>query len=94
MTNHQAIQLLITGKVLGVGYRRWFEKEALRLQLLGYVRNLPTGEVEAVIMGQDSQLAEMIRHSYVGPLRAEVSNIQQHVLDPLPAMTDFKMLRG
>lgn len=63
MTNHQAIQLLIIGKVQGVGYRRWFEKEALRLQLLGYVRNLPTGEVEAVIMGQDSQLAEMIRHS-------------------------------
>ena len=94
MTNHQAIQLLITGKVQGVGYRRWFEKEALRLQLLGYVRNLPTGAVEAVIIGQDSQLEEMIRHSYVGPLRAEVSSIQQHMLDSLPAMTDFKILRG
>ena len=54
------IKLNISGQVQGVGYRYWFAEQAQALGLKGYVKNLSTGEVEAVIAGTDSQLQEMI----------------------------------
>ena len=52
----KAVKLLIRGKVQAVGYRRWFEKEALQLNLKGYVKNLTTGEVEAVVIGDEQAI--------------------------------------
>lgn len=89
----QAVKLLIHGKVQGVGYRRWFEKEAIALNLKGYVKNLENGDVEAVIIGTEQSVAIIIRHAYVGPLRASVSSIQQEQLAEDAPYTDFKMLR-
>ena len=37
---NKAIKLIIQGRVQGVGYRRWFEQQALALALTGYVKNL------------------------------------------------------
>lgn len=70
----QALKLTIYGKVQGVGYRRWFEKQALSLNLKGVVQNLATGEVEAVVIGHQDQINEMIQRSYNGPLFADVKN--------------------
>ena len=58
----QVIKLLISGKVQGVGYRRWFEKLAIALKLNGYVKNLPTGEVEAVVVGNETVISRLITH--------------------------------
>ena len=65
--------MIIRGKVQGVGYRRWFEKETLKLHLKGYVKNLDNGDVEAVIIGNEQAVLSIIWHAYVGPLRANVS---------------------
>ena len=35
---NKAIKLIIQGRVQGVGYRRWFEQQALALELKGYVK--------------------------------------------------------
>lgn len=65
--------MIIRGKVQGVGYRRWFEKETLKLHLKDYVKNLDNGDVEAVIIGNEQAVLSIIWHAYVGPLRANVS---------------------
>lgn len=72
----KAVKLIIQGKVQGVGYRRWFKKEAIQLNLKGHVRNLVTGEVEAVIIGEQQAILAIIHHSYAGPLYAQVESIQ------------------
>ena len=90
---NKAIKLTIQGKVQGVGYRRWFEQQALALELKGYVKNLDSGEVEAVIIGTEYQLHTIIECSYIGPSRAEVSKIIQVEFEHAPDFVTFQMLR-
>ena len=89
----KAVRLIIKGRVQGVGYRRWFEKEAIQLNLKGYVRNLATGEVEATLVGEPQTILTMIHHSYVGPLHAQVESIEHIQVDIKSAFDGFKMLR-
>lgn len=77
----KAVKLIIKGKVQGVGYRRWFEKQALHFNLKGYVKNLVTGEVEAVIVGEEQTISSMIDHCYIGPLHAQVESIEHIQVD-------------
>ncbi|MEK5754253.1 acylphosphatase [Acinetobacter variabilis] len=89
----QAIHLIIQGKVQGVGYRRWFEQQAIQLGLKGFVRNLETGEVEAIIVAKEAIVREMIQLSRTGPQRAEVTAIHQQSLNLQDAdFKDFKVL--
>ena len=90
---NKAIKLIIHGKVQGVGYRRWFEKQALELELTGYVKNLAGGEVEAIIVGTENQLHTIIERSYMGPSRAEVSKIIQSEFEQAADFVTFQMLR-
>ena len=52
----KAVKLTISGKVQGVGYRRWFAQYAVALGLKGYVMNLDSGAVEALLLGHDEFL--------------------------------------
>ena len=90
---NKAIKLTIHGKVQGVGYRRWFEQQALALEIKGYVKNLDSGDVEAVIVGTENQLHAIIERSYTGPSRAEVSKIIQSEFEYAPDFVTFQMLR-
>jgi len=45
------IQVLITGRVQGVGYRAWVEEQAVASGLEGWVRNRRDGSVEALFAG-------------------------------------------
>ena len=56
----QALKLRIQGQVQEVGYRRWFEQQALDLGLKGYVKNLSSGDVEAVILGSELKVNHML----------------------------------
>ena len=67
MTGNVARKFLIHGDVQGVGYRFFAQRAAARHQVVGYVRNLPDGSVEA--------LAE-------GPLNSEESFKQDHATGP------------
>ncbi|NCS66420.1 MAG: acylphosphatase [Hydrogenophilales bacterium CG03_land_8_20_14_0_80_62_28] len=67
--------LLISGKVQGVRYRESMCIEAERLGVAGWVRNLASGEVEAVVHGDEALVTEIIRWAWQGPPAAVVANI-------------------
>ena len=60
MSNLIQAHVLISGWVQAVGYRYWTRSEASRLNLTGWVRNLPNGNVEAVFEGPKEKVGEMI----------------------------------
>jgi acylphosphatase len=69
-------KLLITGHVQGVGYRAFARHAAFRRGLMGGVRNLDDGRVEAEVEGMRSVVEAMIRELKIGPPGARVQAIQ------------------
>lgn len=69
-------ELIISGLVQGVFYRASAQEEALRLGLCGEVRNLPGGEVEAVVEGEQRVVEEFISWCRRGPPSARVEEVR------------------
>ena len=68
--------LVITGRVQGVGFRAHTRRQANRLGLKGWVRNLPGGDVEAVVEGTEEEVERFIQWCHRGPTMAYVSEVR------------------
>jgi acylphosphatase len=68
--------LRIHGRVQGVWFRESMRREAERLNLTGWVRNLLDGSVEAVIQGDGDAVEALIAWSRSGPPLAQVVRIE------------------
>lgn len=70
------IHAFVLGKVQGVFFRANTKKEANRLKIVGWVRNLEDGRVEFVAEGEESDLNCLIEWVKKGPSWAEVEDLQ------------------
>lgn len=66
----------IHGRVQGVWFRESMRREAERLGVTGWVRNLPDGSVEAVVQGDAAAVEVLIAWSRGGPPFAHVEHIE------------------
>jgi acylphosphatase len=65
----------IRGRVQGVGFRMWTEREARARRLEGWVRNRRDGSVEAVFAGPAAAIAAMLEACRRGPPSARVNAV-------------------
>ena len=72
-----AVRYIVSGRVQGVGYRWFVMREAARLDLAGYVRNLPDGTVEVVAQGAVAALASLESALRQGPPAARVDGVDK-----------------
>ena len=77
----QTIHTRIEGRVQGVFFRDSTRKEAMRLGLHGWVRNMADGSVEAVFQGQEENLRQMQTWLREGPPQATVERVIVDQLD-------------
>lgn len=77
MTKKTARKYRISGRVQGVGYRFFAEREANRLGLAGYVKNCWDGSVEAYAVGDPVSLEEFKRALASGPRSARVTSVEE-----------------
>lgn len=70
------VHVLVAGVVQGVGFRAFTQNAALKLQLAGWVKNLPDGRVEAVVEGPPDRLAELLKAMGKGPSGARVDKLE------------------
>ena len=78
----RAKQVVIQGRVHGVGYRDWMVTQARALGVAGWVRNRPDGTVEALVYGEVDAVEELLRACRRGPRLAVVSRIEEEWADP------------
>ncbi len=70
-------QVVIRGRVQGIGFRAWTEVTALELGVEGWVRNCRDGSVEALFAGSEEVVLTMIELCRSGPPGARVETIDQ-----------------
>ncbi|MBJ7406001.1 MAG: acylphosphatase [Bradyrhizobium sp.] len=69
------LQVMIRGRVQGVGYRAWVEYQATTSGLEGWVRNRRDGSVEALFAGTPKHIADMVALCRHGPPSARVDSV-------------------
>lgn len=88
----ERVQLRIRGRVQGVSFRAYARDEARRLGLVGWVRNLPDGSVEAVAEGPRTVLDRFVAWCQTGSPRAEVEHVDARFTAPTGETATFDVL--
>ncbi len=75
MGGTKSVDVVISGRVQGVSYRAWTEREARARGLAGHVRNRHDGSVEAVFSGPEAAVDAMLAACREGPPGARVTDV-------------------
>jgi len=70
-----AAEILVQGRVQGVGYRAFVQRKAGQLGLAGYVMNLKNGSVRVRVEGSRQGIEELTRELEKGPPLARVESL-------------------
>lgn len=87
----QTVHLVISGRVQGVGFRYFTQRKGKKLGVKGWVRNLITGEVEAVLQGSESEIKSLVELLRVGPPGSKVDSFEIQVVDSDQSMEELKI---
>lgn len=84
---------VVRGRVQGVSYRASMQREAQRLGLTGWVRNLPDDTVEFVAEGEAARIDELIAWARRGPRMAVVTGLDLAWETPAGRFEPFRITR-
>ena len=84
---------LISGRVQGVGYRRFTERTAQSLSLNGWVRNLLDGRVEVVAQGPANIFGEFEAEMKKGPAHGHVDTLVIRSLHNPAKFSSFTVIK-
>jgi len=87
----QARRYLVRGRVQGVGFRWFVEREAHTLGIAGWVRNNHDGSVEVLAQGTRDQLTGLHSRLREGPRAARVDAVDVSEASPIEGLSSFRI---
>ncbi|MBI3034410.1 acylphosphatase [Candidatus Woesearchaeota archaeon] len=85
------VSIILSGKVQGVFFRDFVRKEAEKLGIAGFVRNLQDGTVQVVGEGDEDKLNIFIRECKRGPLLAFIKGAEVKLEKATGEFEDFSI---
>ncbi|MCL4867255.1 MAG: acylphosphatase [Gemmatimonadales bacterium] len=82
------LQVVITGRVQGVGFRWFVRSTARRLGVAGWAMNLPDGSVRVAARGPQGALDALMAALRAGPAAARVATVRPEPADPAGTLPD------
>lgn len=67
----------VSGRVQGVGFRWFVQKQASSIGVTGWVRNEDDGRVQVYASGTEDQLNQLAAFLHQGPRQAEVRGVEE-----------------
>lgn len=86
-----AAEIVVSGRVQGVGYRAFAELAASHLKLTGCARNLDDGRVQIEAEGDREAIEALVKKCRAGPSGAQVKDVQVTWRTPVGRFTDFSI---
>jgi acylphosphatase len=87
----QAYVLRVSGRVQGVGFRWFAEREAVKRNIRGYVRNLEDGTVEILAQAEATDLEEFQERIRRGPAHARVTSVDLQPVEVDARLATFRV---
>jgi acylphosphatase len=87
----QARRFVVRGRVQGVGFRWFVEREAHLLGVSGWVRNNADGSVEVLAQGTRDQLLGLRSRLRQGPRAARVDDVEESDVGPVAGLSSFRI---
>ena len=87
-----ARQLIVEGRVQGVGYRAWAVEVATMLRVDGSIRNKADGSVEVVVAGSPERVRAFTDRCRRGPVLARVERLKEMDMDAEAVAPGFRQL--
>ena len=87
----EARRFLVRGRVQGVGFRWFVEREAHILGIAGWVRNNHNGSVEVLAQGTRDQLSRLHSRLREGPRAARVDAVEVWDAQPIAGLSSFRI---
>lgn len=84
-----AAEIVVEGRVQGVGYRDYAQRRAVGLGLAGYVMNLKDGRVRVRAEGAREVIEEFMRQLEKGPPLSRVTRVTTRWLPPTRRFVSF-----
>ena len=86
-----AHRYVVRGRVQGVGFRWFVEREAHILGISGWVRNNSDGSVEVMAQGTREQLLGLRSRLRQGPRSARVDDVEEFEAKPVSGLNTFRI---
>jgi acylphosphatase len=86
-----ARRFIVRGRVQGVGFRWFVEREAHILGIAGWVRNNHDGSVEILAQGTRDQLSGLHGRLREGPRAARVDAVEVSESRPVDGLKSFRI---
>ena len=90
-TGVQTRKFVVRGRVQGVGFRWFVEREARTLGISGWVRNNSDGSVEVLASGTQEQLFSLRSRLQQGPGASRVDNVEEAEAKPIAGLNTFRI---
>ena len=87
----EAKRYIVRGRVQGVGFRWFVEREAHMLGIAGWVRNNHDGSVEVLAQGTRDQLSGLHSRLREGPRAARVDVVEVSEASPTTGISSFRI---
>ena len=87
----KALKAIVSGKVQGVWFRDSTCKEASKLNIVGWVKNLADGTVEVRAEGNENDLRALVKWLHIGSTRSSVNKVDVEWMDPTVELSQFEM---
>jgi acylphosphatase len=87
----EARRFVVRGRVQGVGFRWFVEREAHILGIAGWVRNNSDGSVEVLAQGTRDQLSGLHGRLRQGPRAARVDSVEEAESRPAAHINSFRI---
>ena len=86
-----ARRYVVRGRVQGVGFRWFVEREAHMLGIAGWVRNNSDGSVEVLALGTRDQLLGLRSRLQQGPRASRVDDVEESEAKPVAGLNTFRI---
>lgn len=83
--------IIVKGRVQGIFFRSNTKRIAAELELKGYVKNLPDGNVEVIAEGDEEKIKKLIQFCKTGPSLAKVEDVNIEFEKPTKEFGGFEV---